>query len=74
MDSCGVASGWPWAVALLVPLPQRQDFLRPPQRWKLPLPPLPSLLSVLPKFELLIDPPQYIRDLDVCEKGSVQAR
>ncbi|XP_044109924.1 C3 and PZP-like alpha-2-macroglobulin domain-containing protein 8 isoform X6 [Neovison vison] len=29
---------------------------------------------VLPKFELLIDPPQYIRDLDVCEKGSVQAR
>ncbi|XP_072577388.1 C3 and PZP-like alpha-2-macroglobulin domain-containing protein 8 isoform X5 [Vulpes vulpes] len=29
---------------------------------------------VLPKFELLIDPPQYIRDLDTCEKGTVQAR
>ncbi|XP_032170736.1 C3 and PZP-like alpha-2-macroglobulin domain-containing protein 8 isoform X4 [Mustela erminea] len=28
----------------------------------------------LPKFELLIDPPQYIRDLDACEKGTVQAR
>ncbi|KAF3829306.1 hypothetical protein GH733_003570 [Mirounga leonina] len=29
---------------------------------------------VLPKFELLIDPPQYIRDLDICEKGTVRAR
>ncbi|VCX41701.1 unnamed protein product, partial [Gulo gulo] len=29
---------------------------------------------VLPKFELLIDPPQYIRDLDACEKGTVRAR
>ncbi|XP_025771639.1 C3 and PZP-like alpha-2-macroglobulin domain-containing protein 8 [Puma concolor] len=29
---------------------------------------------VLPKFELLIDPPQYIRDLDTCEKGTVRAR
>ncbi|XP_053442153.1 C3 and PZP-like alpha-2-macroglobulin domain-containing protein 8 isoform X3 [Nycticebus coucang] len=29
---------------------------------------------VLPKFELLIDPPQYIRDLDACETGTVQAR
>ncbi|XP_006147251.1 C3 and PZP-like alpha-2-macroglobulin domain-containing protein 8 [Tupaia chinensis] len=29
---------------------------------------------VLPKFELLIDPPRYIRDLDACESGTVQAR
>ncbi|XP_032990817.1 C3 and PZP-like alpha-2-macroglobulin domain-containing protein 8 isoform X1 [Rhinolophus ferrumequinum] len=29
---------------------------------------------VLPKFELLIDPPHYIRDLDSCETGTVQAR
>ncbi|XP_027403939.1 C3 and PZP-like alpha-2-macroglobulin domain-containing protein 8 isoform X4 [Bos indicus x Bos taurus] len=29
---------------------------------------------VLPKFELLIDPPAYIRDLDTCETGTVQAR
>ncbi|XP_039723675.1 C3 and PZP-like alpha-2-macroglobulin domain-containing protein 8 isoform X2 [Pteropus medius] len=29
---------------------------------------------VLPKFELLIDPPHYIRDLDACETGTVQAR
>ncbi|XP_035141992.3 C3 and PZP-like alpha-2-macroglobulin domain-containing protein 8 isoform X1 [Callithrix jacchus] len=29
---------------------------------------------VLPKFELLIDPPRYIRDLDACETGTVQAR
>uniref|UniRef100_A0A452R7M1 C3 and PZP like alpha-2-macroglobulin domain containing 8 n=1 Tax=Ursus americanus TaxID=9643 RepID=A0A452R7M1_URSAM len=29
---------------------------------------------VLPKFELLIDPPPYIRDLDTCEKGTVRAR
>nr|XP_055095106.1 C3 and PZP-like alpha-2-macroglobulin domain-containing protein 8 [Symphalangus syndactylus] len=29
---------------------------------------------VSPKFELLIDPPRYIRDLDACETGTVQAR
>ncbi|XP_062966135.1 LOW QUALITY PROTEIN: C3 and PZP-like alpha-2-macroglobulin domain-containing protein 8 [Cynocephalus volans] len=29
---------------------------------------------VLPKFELLIDPPRFIRDLDTCETGTVQAR
>ncbi|EMP24064.1 C3 and PZP-like alpha-2-macroglobulin domain-containing protein 8 [Chelonia mydas] len=29
---------------------------------------------VLPKFELLIDPPLYIRDLATCEKGIVHAR
>uniref|UniRef100_A0A2K5D6Q7 C3 and PZP like alpha-2-macroglobulin domain containing 8 n=1 Tax=Aotus nancymaae TaxID=37293 RepID=A0A2K5D6Q7_AOTNA len=29
---------------------------------------------VLPKFELLIDPPRYIRDLDACETGTVRAR
>ncbi|PNJ28667.1 CPAMD8 isoform 4 [Pongo abelii] len=29
---------------------------------------------VLPKFELLIDPPPYIRDLDTCETGTVRAR
>ncbi|XP_074834082.1 C3 and PZP-like alpha-2-macroglobulin domain-containing protein 8 isoform X2 [Carettochelys insculpta] len=29
---------------------------------------------VLPKFELLIDPPPYIRDLATCEKGTVHAR
>ncbi|XP_012664840.1 C3 and PZP-like alpha-2-macroglobulin domain-containing protein 8 [Otolemur garnettii] len=29
---------------------------------------------VLPKFELQIDPPRYIRDLDACETGTVQAR
>ncbi|XP_074161873.1 C3 and PZP-like alpha-2-macroglobulin domain-containing protein 8 [Sminthopsis crassicaudata] len=29
---------------------------------------------VLPKFELLIEPPQYIRDLAACEKGTVHAR
>uniref|UniRef100_G1PPU5 C3 and PZP like alpha-2-macroglobulin domain containing 8 n=1 Tax=Myotis lucifugus TaxID=59463 RepID=G1PPU5_MYOLU len=28
----------------------------------------------LPKFELLIDPPRYIRDVDACETGTVQAR
>uniref|UniRef100_A0A8D2NEX1 C3 and PZP-like, alpha-2-macroglobulin domain containing 8 n=1 Tax=Zonotrichia albicollis TaxID=44394 RepID=A0A8D2NEX1_ZONAL len=31
-------------------------------------------LAVLPKFELLIDPPRYIRDLSLCEKGTVHAR
>ncbi|XP_060000646.1 C3 and PZP-like alpha-2-macroglobulin domain-containing protein 8 isoform X3 [Lagenorhynchus albirostris] len=29
---------------------------------------------VLPKFELLIDPPPYIQDLDTCETGTVRAR
>uniref|UniRef100_A0A2R9B590 Macroglobulin domain-containing protein n=1 Tax=Pan paniscus TaxID=9597 RepID=A0A2R9B590_PANPA len=29
---------------------------------------------VLPKFELLIDPPRYIQDLDACEAGTVRAR
>uniref|UniRef100_A0A8D2IGB4 C3 and PZP-like alpha-2-macroglobulin domain-containing protein 8 n=1 Tax=Urocitellus parryii TaxID=9999 RepID=A0A8D2IGB4_UROPR len=29
---------------------------------------------VLPRFELLIAPPPYIRDLDACEKATVQAR
>ncbi|KAI1230511.1 hypothetical protein IHE44_0009971 [Lamprotornis superbus] len=29
---------------------------------------------VLPKFELLIEPPRYIRDLSLCEKGTVHAR
>ncbi|XP_021564666.1 C3 and PZP-like alpha-2-macroglobulin domain-containing protein 8, partial [Carlito syrichta] len=29
---------------------------------------------VVPKFELLIRPPRYIRDLDACETGSVWAR
>ncbi|XP_075857344.1 C3 and PZP-like alpha-2-macroglobulin domain-containing protein 8 [Microcebus murinus] len=28
----------------------------------------------LPKFELLIQPPPYIRDLDACETGTVRAR
>ncbi|CAH2293294.1 C3 and PZP-like alpha-2-macroglobulin domain-containing 8 [Pelobates cultripes] len=29
---------------------------------------------VLPKFELVISPPPYIRDIGTCEKGSVTAR
>ncbi|XP_060089087.1 C3 and PZP-like alpha-2-macroglobulin domain-containing protein 8 [Heteronotia binoei] len=29
---------------------------------------------VLPKFELWIEPPRYIRDLSMCEKGTVHAR
>ncbi|KAL7992852.1 hypothetical protein Chor_017108 [Crotalus horridus] len=29
---------------------------------------------VLPRFELRIDPPRYIRDLGVCEKGTVHAK
>ncbi|XP_063770568.1 C3 and PZP-like alpha-2-macroglobulin domain-containing protein 8 isoform X2 [Pseudophryne corroboree] len=29
---------------------------------------------VLPKFELVITPPSYIRDINICEKGKVQAR
>ncbi|XP_063003438.1 C3 and PZP-like alpha-2-macroglobulin domain-containing protein 8 [Elgaria multicarinata webbii] len=29
---------------------------------------------VLPKFELRIEPPRYIRDLGACEKGTVHAR
>ncbi|XP_047387857.1 C3 and PZP-like alpha-2-macroglobulin domain-containing protein 8 [Sciurus carolinensis] len=29
---------------------------------------------VLPRFELLIDPPRFIRDLDVCEEATVRAR
>ncbi|XP_015280131.1 PREDICTED: C3 and PZP-like alpha-2-macroglobulin domain-containing protein 8 [Gekko japonicus] len=29
---------------------------------------------VLPKFELWIEPPRYIRDLSMCEKGMVHAR
>ncbi|RXM94927.1 C3 and PZP-like alpha-2-macroglobulin domain-containing protein 8 [Acipenser ruthenus] len=29
---------------------------------------------VLPKFELIIEPPRFIRDLASCEKGSVHAR
>ncbi|XP_013914047.1 PREDICTED: C3 and PZP-like alpha-2-macroglobulin domain-containing protein 8, partial [Thamnophis sirtalis] len=29
---------------------------------------------VLPRFELRIDPPQYIRDFGFCEKGTVHAR
>uniref|UniRef100_A0A8C5QE18 C3 and PZP like alpha-2-macroglobulin domain containing 8 n=1 Tax=Leptobrachium leishanense TaxID=445787 RepID=A0A8C5QE18_9ANUR len=29
---------------------------------------------VLPKFELVISPPSYIRDISACEKGSVTAR
>ncbi|XP_077187621.1 C3 and PZP-like alpha-2-macroglobulin domain-containing protein 8 isoform X2 [Paroedura picta] len=29
---------------------------------------------VLPKFELWIEPPRYIRDLSTCEKGMVHAR
>uniref|UniRef100_A0A2K5LL25 C3 and PZP like alpha-2-macroglobulin domain containing 8 n=1 Tax=Cercocebus atys TaxID=9531 RepID=A0A2K5LL25_CERAT len=29
---------------------------------------------MLPKFELLIDLPRYIRDLDACETGTVRAR
>nr|XP_033811133.1 C3 and PZP-like alpha-2-macroglobulin domain-containing protein 8 isoform X1 [Geotrypetes seraphini] len=29
---------------------------------------------VLPKFELIVDPPPYIRDLGTCEKGTVHAR
>ena len=50
-------------------------LLEPPRWWKAPcLLPLCSLPSVLPKFELLIDPPAYIRDLDTCETGTVQAR
>ncbi|KAM5193804.1 C3 and PZP-like alpha-2-macroglobulin domain-containing protein 8 [Mantella aurantiaca] len=29
---------------------------------------------VLPKFELIITPPPYIRDINICEKGNVFAR
>uniref|UniRef100_W5MEU5 C3 and PZP like alpha-2-macroglobulin domain containing 8 n=1 Tax=Lepisosteus oculatus TaxID=7918 RepID=W5MEU5_LEPOC len=29
---------------------------------------------ITPKFELLIDPPRYIRDLNTCEKATVRAR
>ncbi|XP_078412272.1 C3 and PZP-like alpha-2-macroglobulin domain-containing protein 8 isoform X2 [Cetorhinus maximus] len=29
---------------------------------------------VLPKFELIIDPPRYIQDLNRCEEGTVRAR
>ncbi|XP_068090260.1 C3 and PZP-like alpha-2-macroglobulin domain-containing protein 8 [Hyperolius riggenbachi] len=29
---------------------------------------------VLPKFELIVTPPPYIRDINVCEKGKVVAR
>lgn len=29
---------------------------------------------VLPKFELVIDPPRYIRDLNTCEQATVRAR
>ncbi|XP_066551233.1 C3 and PZP-like alpha-2-macroglobulin domain-containing protein 8 isoform X2 [Amia ocellicauda] len=29
---------------------------------------------VMPKFELIIEPPRYIRDLTVCEKATVHAR
>lgn len=46
----------------------------PPVVEAIRLPPLCSLPAVLPKFELLIDPPHYIRDLDSCETGTVQAR
>ncbi|GCB84261.1 hypothetical protein scyTo_0024937, partial [Scyliorhinus torazame] len=28
----------------------------------------------LPKFELVIDPPRYIQDLNRCEEGTVRAR
>lgn len=38
------------------------------------LPPPCSLPSVLPKFELLIDPAPYIRDMDACTIGTVQTR
>ncbi|XP_061833863.1 C3 and PZP-like alpha-2-macroglobulin domain-containing protein 8 isoform X1 [Nerophis lumbriciformis] len=29
---------------------------------------------VMPKFELVIDPPRYVRDLNTCEQATVQAR
>lgn len=28
----------------------------------------------MPKFELVIDPPAYIRDLNSCEQASIRAR
>lgn len=31
-------------------------------------------LTVMPKFELVIDPPRYIRDLSSCEQATVRAR
>lgn len=31
-------------------------------------------LAVVPKFELVIDPPRYIRDLNTCEQATVRAR
>lgn len=36
--------------------------------------PLPLLHTVMPKFELVIDPPQYIQDLNMCEQATVRAR
>lgn len=28
----------------------------------------------MPKFELLVDPPRYIRDINSCEQATVRAR
>ena len=36
--------------------------------------PLPLLHTVMPKVELVIDPPRYIRDLNMCEQATVKAR
>lgn len=33
-----------------------------------------SCLAVMPKFELVIEPPPYIRDLNSCQHASVRAR
>lgn len=33
-----------------------------------------SSLAVMPKFELVIEPPPYIRDLNSCQQASVRAR
>lgn len=33
-----------------------------------------AFLTVIPKFELTIDPPRYIRDLNTCEQATVRAR
>lgn len=33
-----------------------------------------SSLAVMPRFELVIEPPPYIRDLNSCQQASVRAR
>lgn len=33
-----------------------------------------TFLTVMPKFELVIDPPRYVRDLNSCEQATVRAK